>query len=59
MALFKCSICGFEKEARCKPKVCPECKAKDSFTKVEAKATEDAAEEKKEKKTRRCCKSKE
>ncbi|MGB9841037.1 RCKP-type rubredoxin-like domain-containing protein, partial [Thermovenabulum sp.] len=47
MALFKCSMCGFEKETRCKPKECPECKAKDSFTKVEVKATEDAAEGKK------------
>ncbi|MGB9976955.1 RCKP-type rubredoxin-like domain-containing protein [Thermovenabulum sp.] len=57
MALFKCSMCGFEKETRCKPKECPECKAKDSFTKVEVKATEDAAEGKKT--TKRCCKIKE
>ena len=36
MAIFKCTECGYEKEARCKPRKCPECEAKDSFKKVEA-----------------------
>ncbi len=35
MALYKCSACGFEKEGRCKPRKCPECEARDTFTKVE------------------------
>ena len=35
MAVFRCSSCGFEKDARCKPKKCPQCEAKDSFTKKE------------------------
>lgn len=36
MATFKCSNCGFEREGRCKPRKCPECESKGSFTKVEA-----------------------
>lgn len=35
MALFKCSTCGFEKEGRCKPRKCPECKGEGTFAKVE------------------------
>ncbi|MEW6662274.1 MAG: RCKP-type rubredoxin-like domain-containing protein [Bacillota bacterium] len=35
MAVWKCSQCGYEKDARCKPKKCPECAAKDSFAKKE------------------------
>jgi len=35
MAVYKCSACGYEKESRCKPRKCPECEAKDTFTKVE------------------------
>lgn len=27
MAVWVCTQCGFEKEARCKPKKCPECGA--------------------------------
>lgn len=25
MAVYKCPICGCEKDSRCKPKKCPEC----------------------------------
>lgn len=35
MAIWKCTACGYEKEARCKPRKCPECNAKDSFAKKE------------------------
>ncbi len=37
MATWKCKECGFEKEARCKPKSCPKCGAKNTFEKVEVK----------------------
>jgi len=33
MAVWRCSSCGFEKEARCKPKKCPQCNGKDTFVK--------------------------
>jgi rubrerythrin len=33
MADFKCSKCGFEKEAKCKPQKCPNCGEKKSFEK--------------------------
>ncbi|WP_373878625.1 RCKP-type rubredoxin-like domain-containing protein [Neomoorella thermoacetica] len=36
MAVWQCTQCGYEKEARCKPRKCPECSAKDSFTKKDA-----------------------
>jgi ABC-type ATPase with predicted acetyltransferase domain len=32
MAVWKCSVCGAEKESRCKPKKC-ECGASNSFEK--------------------------
>jgi rubrerythrin len=35
MALFVCSNCGYEKEARCKPKECPKCGKKNTFEKEE------------------------
>ncbi len=36
MAVWKCSSCGYEKDARCRPGKCPECGApKDSFAKKE------------------------
>ncbi|MGB9662532.1 MAG: RCKP-type rubredoxin-like domain-containing protein [Moorellaceae bacterium] len=35
MAVWKCSNCGYEKEARCKPRKCPECGQKDTFNKKE------------------------
>ncbi|RLG60088.1 rubredoxin [Candidatus Geothermarchaeota archaeon] len=34
MAVWKCKNCGYEKTARCKPRVCPQCKAKGTFEKV-------------------------
>jgi rubrerythrin len=37
MADWKCNVCGFEKEARCKPRKCPECEGKDTFEKKSAK----------------------
>lgn len=33
MSVWVCSKCGYEKESRCKPRKCPECSTKDSFTK--------------------------
>jgi rubrerythrin len=33
MADFKCTKCGFEKEAKCKPQKCPNCGEKKSFEK--------------------------
>lgn len=38
VAVWQCSRCGFEKDARCKPKKCPECGEKDTFGKKEAGA---------------------
>ncbi len=35
MAVFKCKVCGQEKEGRCKPKKCPECQSEGSFEKKE------------------------
>jgi hypothetical protein len=35
MAEFVCSKCGYVKDTRCKPKVCPECDAAGSFDKQE------------------------
>jgi rubrerythrin len=37
MATFKCTKCGYEKEARCKPQKCPNCGEKKSFEKDEVK----------------------
>ena len=37
MASFKCSKCGYEKEARCKPQKCPQCGEKKTFEKAEEK----------------------
>ncbi|MGB9886393.1 MAG: RCKP-type rubredoxin-like domain-containing protein [Moorellales bacterium] len=31
LALWQCRRCGYEKEARCKPKKCPECGEKEGF----------------------------
>ena len=37
MALFKCSVCGWEKETRCRPGKCAECGAgKEAIVKVDA-----------------------
>lgn len=36
MAVWRCSLCGFEQENRCKPRKCPNCGGKDSFGKKEA-----------------------
>lgn len=36
MAEFKCTKCGHEKEARCKPKKCPECGEKNTHEKKES-----------------------
>jgi ABC-type ATPase with predicted acetyltransferase domain len=33
MSVWKCSVCGQEKEAKCKPRKCPECQGKDTFAK--------------------------
>lgn len=38
MALYKCSACGNEREARCKPRKCPKCEGKNTYNKVEAPA---------------------
>ncbi|WP_093392494.1 RCKP-type rubredoxin-like domain-containing protein [Thermodesulforhabdus norvegica] len=35
MALYRCSVCGFEKEGRCKPQKCPSCGEKKTFEKKE------------------------
>ncbi|MGI6486548.1 MAG: RCKP-type rubredoxin-like domain-containing protein [Tepidanaerobacteraceae bacterium] len=43
MAVFKCGVCGYEKESRCKPRKCPECESKATFEK------KDSAGEKKDK----------
>ena len=37
MAVFKCTECGHEKEARCKPQKCPKCEGRKTFEKKEAK----------------------
>jgi rubrerythrin len=33
MAVWKCGACGHETENRCKPRKCPQCQGKDTFTK--------------------------
>ncbi|MEW6522665.1 MAG: RCKP-type rubredoxin-like domain-containing protein [Bacillota bacterium] len=33
MAVWKCAACGHEKDARCKPRKCPQCEGKDTFAK--------------------------
>ncbi|WP_018962591.1 RCKP-type rubredoxin-like domain-containing protein [Coprothermobacter platensis] len=33
MAVWKCSVCGYEKEGKCKPKKCPECGSTGTFEK--------------------------
>lgn len=35
VAIWQCSSCGYEKEGRCKPRKCPQCEARDTFTKKE------------------------
>lgn len=35
MAVWTCSACGYTKEAKCKPRKCPECEEKDTFVKKE------------------------
>lgn len=35
MAEWVCSKCGFVRDSRCKPKICPECDARDAFDKKE------------------------
>ncbi len=42
MSVWQCPVCGFEKEARCKPQKCPQCDDKRNFQKR-------AGEEKKQK----------
>ncbi|MEW6455503.1 MAG: RCKP-type rubredoxin-like domain-containing protein [Acidobacteriota bacterium] len=37
MSIWSCSACGHQKDARCKPKKCPECGAINSFLKKEEK----------------------
>ncbi|MEZ0344284.1 MAG: RCKP-type rubredoxin-like domain-containing protein [Caldimicrobium sp.] len=38
MALWKCSKCGATKDARCKPRKCPECGEAGTMVKEEAQA---------------------
>jgi ABC-type ATPase with predicted acetyltransferase domain len=38
VAVWHCQHCGFEKDARCKPRNCPECGEKDAFKKKEVEA---------------------
>ncbi len=33
MATFKCTKCGYEKEAKCGPQKCPKCEGKKTFEK--------------------------
>lgn len=33
MAVWKCTSCGYEKDARCKPQQCPQCQSKGTFEK--------------------------
>ncbi|HOB86903.1 MAG TPA: rubredoxin [Bacillota bacterium] len=35
MALWYCPVCGYEREARCKPQKCPQCEEKRDFAKKE------------------------
>jgi rubrerythrin len=35
LAVFKCTVCGHEKEGRCKPRKCPECQGENTFEKKE------------------------
>ncbi|NPV71655.1 MAG: rubredoxin [Firmicutes bacterium] len=35
MAVWRCSGCGYEKDARCKPQKCPQCGGKGTFAKKE------------------------
>ena len=35
MAVWKCSVCGYSKEGRCKLQKCPQCNEKGKFEKVE------------------------
>jgi rubrerythrin len=35
MASWKCKTCGYTKEGRCKPQICPQCQEKGNFEKVE------------------------
>ncbi len=37
MATWVCPECGYERDARCKPKKCPTCDKQVQFTKKEAK----------------------
>ncbi|MCR4418838.1 MAG: hypothetical protein QHH27_07760 [Clostridia bacterium] len=37
MAVWQCRQCGYEKDARCRPKKCPECGEKESFGRKDAK----------------------
>jgi ABC-type ATPase with predicted acetyltransferase domain len=37
MAIFKCTECGHEKEARCKPQKCTKCEGEKTFVKKDAK----------------------
>lgn len=33
MATWKCSACGYTREGRCKPQLCPQCQEKGKFGK--------------------------
>ncbi len=35
--MYVCTNCGFEKEAKCKPRKCPSCGEKNTFVKKEGK----------------------
>jgi hypothetical protein len=37
MAIFTCTACGLEKEARCKPQKCTKCEGKKTFVKKDKK----------------------
>lgn len=41
MAVYKCPQCGFEREARCKPKKCPTCDQQVTFEKKEESTKKD------------------
>jgi len=36
MSIWQCPVCGYEKEARCKPGKCPQCDEKRDFGKKDA-----------------------
>ncbi len=44
MAVWVCAQCGLEKDARCKPKKCPECDGAEFRKKEEAPAAASASQ---------------